>query len=50
MGRKNEHGIRKKAKGGGKKWRPSPGDPVLKERKRKDRTKWVGSLRDLFSR
>jgi hypothetical protein len=48
MGAKNKHGIRRKAKGGGKKWRPSPGDPVIEERKNKDRTDWKGAVRDVF--
>lgn len=45
----NSHGIRHKAKGGGKKWRPSPNDPVLAQpQARLITTKWTNSIRDLF--
>lgn len=50
MGSKNRHGIRNKAKGGGKKWRPSPNDPVLEERKKNDRIDWKPSIGDLFKK
>jgi hypothetical protein len=51
MGQTNIHGIRHKAKGGGKKWRPSPNDHIL-EQKPKPRLQnpWTQSVRDALRR
>lgn len=50
MANKNKHMIRHKAKGSGKKWRPSPNDPGMEGPKSKPPTKWYGTTRDLFSK
>lgn len=50
MGRTNVHGIRHKAKGGGKKWRPSPNDIILQPPvKPKVQTKWT-DIRSVFKK
>jgi hypothetical protein len=51
MGRTNKHLIRHKAKGGGKKWRPGPNDPIFEQSKpRAEKTNWRDSVADVFGK
>lgn len=51
MGRVNKHGIRHKARGWHKKWRPSPNDPALAPPKKPAvQTKWSDSIKDVFQK